>query len=704
MGSNIIQWQVSPNGISWFNIPGATNDSLNTGSLSSSLFYQAIVTGSGWPGSGCGTATSPPVHVIVNPSPTANAGASSTVCSGSCANLSGSGGVTYNWMPGNLSTQNVTVCPLSNTTYTLTVTDANGCTATANVSVTVSSASVSASPDVSICTGNNTVLNATGPVGNTYSWSPAATLVGANTANPTATPVSTTTYTVTATNGIGCTAVDSVVVTVTAAPPLSVSNDTTFCAGGNATLFASGATTYTWMPGNLSGSSISVNPTTTTTYTVTGNNGNCISQDSVTVTVSPPPVAFAGPDFSICNGTQATLGVATSGATYLWQPSTGIVGSNTLQNITIDPSTNTSYTVTVTSATGCFSTDVVNVTVNPAPNVFATSPDNSICIGSSTTVNGGGALSYQWIPAVGLGSPNSASTSANPSNTTTYQVVGTDANGCKDTASITVVVNPLPSIYMTSTPTECGDTTGTIDFGGIVAGTGPFTYQIGAQTYSQLPINNLNSGNYNVTITDANGCISTTTVNVGMVNTSFVVASANPTFGVYPLPVSFSGSGSPGLDNWHWDFGDAVGSGTGQTTSYTYPSAGTYPVVLTAWNDAFGCAVYDTILITVVEQATITLPNVFTPNGDGTNDGFAATVSGVKDIKVEIFNRWGGHVFDGSQTGLAPTPLQVELWDGKAKGGGVVDDGVYYYVVTATGYDGKDYPMKGFVQIIKSKP
>ena len=702
--SNAIQWQVSPNGISWFNIPGATNDSLNTGSLSSSLFYQAVVTGSGWPGSGCGTSISPPIEVVVNPSPVADAGLNATVCNGSCTNLSGTGGVSYNWMPGNINTQSFSACPVSTTTYTLTVTDANGCTATDNVTVNISTASVTASPDVSVCSGGSTILLASGPNGNSYNWNPSGSLTGANTANPTATPNTTTTYTVTATNSFGCTAIDSVVVTVTAAPPLSVSNDTSFCAGGNATLFAANATSYNWQPGNLSGPSISVSPSSTTTYTVTGTNGNCVSTDSIVVTVAPPPTANAGPDFAICNGSQATLNVATTGNTYSWSPSTGIIGSTTSQNIVAQPTVTTTYTVTVSSASGCISTDAITITVNNTPTVTATSPDNSICIGSSTTVNAFGASSYSWIPAVGLGSPSSGNSSANPSTTTTYQVIGTDANGCTDTSSITIIVNPLPNVYMTSTPSECGDTSGTINFNGVVSGTAPFTYQIGSQTYNSLPANNLAPGNYNVIVTDANGCISNETVNVGQVNTSFVSGVANPNFGVYPLPVSFTSSGSSGLNNWIWDFGNAGATANTQNSSYTYPAAGTYTVVITAWNDNFGCAVYDTITVTVVEQATIALPNVFTPNGDGTNDGFIATISGVKEIKVQMFNRWGGQVFEGNQTGITSGPQNLQLWDGKASSGNVVDDGVYYYVITATGYDEKEYPLTGFVHILKTKP
>lgn len=693
-----VQWQVSPDGITWFNLPGATDTTYNTGPLSSSLYYHAIIYGSGWyPGSGCGSTVSAPAQVVVNPSPAANAGPNATICTGSCANLTGSGGVSYDWQPGNLTGSNVTVCPTSTTSYTLTVTDANGCTGTDNVTVNISTASVTASPDVNICTGNSTILFASGPSGNTYSWTPSGTLSGANTANPTATPSSTTTYTVTATNTFGCTAVDSVVVTISPAPPITVSNDTSMCAGGNATLTASGATSYTWQPGNFSTSTITVSPNSTTTYTVTGNSSNCLSTDSITVTITPPPSVFAGPDFSVCNGSQATMNVSTTGSSYQWSPSTGIIGSNTTQNVVIAPTSNTSYTVTVTGPGGCISTDTINVTVNSLPTVNATSPDNTICSGLSTTVNASGAATYSWIPASGLGSPTSGSSSANPSTTTTYQVIGTDANGCMDTASITITVNPLPGVYITSTPTECGDTTGTMVNSGVVSGTAPFTFTINSQNYTTLPTNLL-AGAYPVTTTDANGCVSVQTVTVGMVNTSFVNAAANPTFGVYPLPVGFGASGSTGLNNFYWTFGDGNFAST-QSANNTYTGPGSYTVILTAWNDVPGCAVSDTIVIDVVEEAVVLLPNVFTPNGDGTNDGFSADISGVKDIKVEIFNRWGNSVYEAEQQGLASGHQVAELWDGKSQ-----DDGVFYYVVTAHGYDDKDYTYTGFVHLLKGKP
>lgn len=694
-----IQWQVSPNGTNWFNVPGGTNDSLNTGPISSSLFYQAIVTGSGWPGSGCGSSTSPTVQVTVNPSPVANAGQNISICAGGTANLTGSGGVTYTWQPGNLSGSNVSVTPSGNTTYTLYVTDASGCSDSDMVSVNISIPTVTASPSVSVCNGNSTVIVASGSSGMTYSWSPAGTLTGANTQNPTATPTATTTYTVVGTNSFGCTATDSVLVSVTTAPPLTVSNDTSLCNGGAAVLTASGASTYTWQPGNLSGSSISVSPVTTTTYVVVGNTNNCISNDTIIVTVAPPLAVYAGPDFGVCAGTQITMNVGVSGGTYSWTPAASIVGSTTGQSVIANPTGTTSYTVNVTDANGCVSADTITVTVNGLPNVTASTTDNTICVGQGSTVAAAGASSYVWTPNINITTPNAPGSMVNPTSTTTYTVTGTDGNGCQDTAQVTIYVNPTPNVLFSSVASECGDTSGIISVVGPTAGTGPFTYTMNSQPVI-FPLGSFAPGSYNVTYTDANGCTNMNAVFVYQQNSASVQASANPTFGTYPLPVTFGAQASSGVNNFGWTFGDASLPSSSQNPSHTYGAPGVYEVVVTAWNDDPNCAVTDTIYIEVVEQATLAMPNVFTPNADNTNDVLAATISGVKEINIEIFNRWGNVVYSGSQSGISPVPQDLNLWDGKSKGGKVCEDGVYYYVLTAIGYDTKAYPMQGFVQLI----
>ena len=699
-GAGTIQWEVSTNGINWFNVAGATDDSLNTGPLSSSLFYHAIVTGTGWPGSGCGSATSPPVQVSVNQSPIADAGANSSVCAGGCTNLTGTGGITYTWMPGNLSGTTVNVCPPATTTYTLYITDANGCSDSDNVTVNISIPNVTASPSVSICTGNSTILVASGAQGQTYSWQPSGTLTGANTPNPTATPLTTTTYTVTATNVNGCTAIDSVLVQVTNAPPIVASQDTSLCNGGVATLSVTGATSYSWSPGPLTGSTVTVSPVNTTTYIITGNTNNCLSYDTVVVTVAPPLSVYAGPDFDVCAGTQVTLNVGLSGGTYSWAPAGSIIGSTTSQSIVAAPSGNTSYTVNVTDANGCVSADTIAITVNPAPVISATSPDQTICVGQSTFVNAIGASSYVWTPTVGLTSPTLSSTPASPSNTTTYMVTGTDANGCISTDTITVFVYEQPSTYLIGVSTECGDTTGQILLGGNMAGTPPFTYSIGATQYT-MPITGLNTGLYLVTTTDANGCSTSNGMSILSYNSAAVTASANPNFGTYPLPVTFGASGSPGVNNYTWTFGDS-NTGSGQTTGNTYVAPGTYQVIVTAWNDDPGCAVYDTIYVTVVEQATMALPNIFSPNDDASNDFFSATVSGVQEINVEMYDRWGAMIYSTKMSGFSATPQVIQLWDGK-NAGKTASDGVYYYVITAVGYDDKLYPAQGFVHLVTGR-
>lgn len=766
-----IQWEVSTNGVTWFNLAGATNDSLNTGPLSSSLFYHAIVTGTGWPGTGCGSSTSPPVQVTVNQSPVADAGPNNSVCTGGCTNLTATGGVTYTWMPGNLSGSTVNVCPPGTTTYTVYITDANGCSDSDMVTINISIPNVTASPSVSICTGNSTILVASGPAGQTYAWTPPATLTGANTANPTATPTATTTYTVMATNSFGCTAIDSVLVQVTSAPPIVASSDTSLCNGGAATLTVSGATTYSWSPGPLTGNSVTVSPVNTTTYIVSGTTNNCTSTDTVVVFVSPPLAVYAGPDFSVCGGTQVTLNVGLSGATYAWTPAGSIIGSTTTQSVVAAPTGTTSYTVNVTDPGGCVSADTITVTVDPLPNVSTSSPDLVICEGQTALLNAVGAQSYVWTPNIALNSTTLANVAATPSNTTTYLVTGTDANGCLDTSTITVIVNPNPQASFTSTASACGGTTGSIDLFGILGGTAPYTYQIGASpvtlpatglapgnynvTYTDangctgltgvtvfsidpqisftsvasecgdtsgqilvdqvvngtapfiysigsttvpMPTTNLAPGTYNVIYTDANGCTGATGVTVFSQNTAYVNASANPNFGTYPLPVGFGAAGSNGLNNWVWDFGDAS-NGTGQNPGHTYTAPGTYMVVVVAWNDDPACAVTDTIYVTVVEEATMALPNIFTPNEDGSNDLFAATISGVQEINVEMFDRWGAMIYSTKISGLSSSPQIIQLWDGK-NAGKTAADGVYYYVVTATGYDLKPYPVQGFVHLV----
>ncbi|MEM1322340.1 MAG: glycine-rich protein [Bacteroidota bacterium] len=225
----------------------------------------------------------------------------------------------------------------------------------------------------------------------------------------------------------------AITVNVNQVPTVTVSNDTAICAGNTVTLTASGADTYLWMPGNLTGNSITVTPNATTTYTVTGtlSAGACSSDAQVTVTLSQ--VINSG-DVAICEGTSTTL-TASGSNTYSWEPG-GLSGGS----VTVSPTTTTEYIVTGTEVNGCSTKDTLIVTVHPNPSLTISS-DTTIEAGSSININATGADSYSWSP----GGETTASISVSPTAHTSYTVTGTTtATGCSSNATMTVsVIDPL---------------------------------------------------------------------------------------------------------------------------------------------------------------------------------------------------------------------------------------------------------------------
>jgi hypothetical protein len=362
--------------------------------------------------------------------------------------LTASGGNQYIWNTGQ-TTSTISVFPITTTTYTVTVTNVEGCSATASRTVEVLPLPVvSISGPGNICENVSATLTASG--GQSYLWN-----TGATTASIVVSPSVSTTYTVTATDANGCTATSSKTVSVNTTPVISIAGDDLICEGGSVTLTASGASSYLWNTGATS-PSITVSPTVSTTYTVTATDGNgCSATASKTVTISSIPVfEILGRD-TICEGESTTLTVSLTG-TYLWN--TGA----TTSGITVTPSETTTYTVTVTDANGCTSTKSVTVVVKE--NITITvSGDNVICLGESTTLTVAGATSYIWNTGA-----TTQSITVSPNSTTTYSVSTTNSEACNGTGSITVTVNPLPDITITGRDTICeGECTTLTASGGI---------------------------------------------------------------------------------------------------------------------------------------------------------------------------------------------------------------------------------------------
>lgn len=418
-------WSVTPSAGVTINTATSQNPTINFttgGTYTVSLQASNLI--------GPGTVSSQTLAVTATPT-VAIANSSQTVCAGSPVTFTASGATTYAWSGGGTSAIN-TYTPTALTVYTVTGTT-SGCSAQRTAT-----ASVNALPTVSItgvnsiCIGASAVLTAGGA--STYTWNTSAT-----TTTISVSPTVTTSYTVTGTAANTCTNTAVRTLTVNPLPTINVSTSSSvICIGQSANLNASGASTYTWMPGSLVGAAVVATPTANTTYTVTGTSaGGCNNTAVRSVTVNPlPTINTAASNSVICAGQSTTL-TATGATSYTWNPG-GVTGSAVAMN----PTSTTNYTVTGTNANGCSNTAVRSVTVNPLPTIATAASPTLICTGQTTTLNATGAASYTWNPGGTVG----ASTAVSPTVSTTYSVNGTSAQGCNNTALITVSVSACTGI------------------------------------------------------------------------------------------------------------------------------------------------------------------------------------------------------------------------------------------------------------------
>lgn len=269
---------------------------------------------------------------------------------------------------------NTTLNYLFNTAGTFTValkvTTQNGCEVTQSKTVTIRPLPVpAAAPNTTICTGSSITLNAYD--GNTFEWTPAATLQNPLSASPVASPLADTRYKVKVTNQYGCIQYDSVLIRVDEKVKLRHSSDAITCRGTAVRLTASGNTSqFVWSPAaglnTITGPVVMANPVNTTTYRVVGISANVCPSDTgyILVTVGDIPTVNAGPDIRVNAGTQVTLPATSTGGVvqYLWTPSTGLSCTDCPQPSFV-ADFNTTYKVRVRTQYGCEATDEIVVTV-----------------------------------------------------------------------------------------------------------------------------------------------------------------------------------------------------------------------------------------------------------------------------------------------------------------------------------------------------
>jgi len=299
------------------------------------------------------------------------------------------------------------------------------------------------------------------------------------------------------------------------------------------------------------------------------------------VTVNPNPTVTITPaNPATCAGMPIALTGNSNGPapTYVW--STG----SSVNPLTVNPTVNTTYSVTSTDENGCSGSAVTQVTINPSLVVRVTPSAPAICIGEFADLVASGGVSYTWTPTTGLSCTDCPNPSANPLVTTTYTVAGIDANGCAGATTVTVTASVGPNFTITpAQPVICrGDTCKITVNGGSNITWSP-AYGLNAATGNVV----IASPNTTVTYTvmgDNNGCTATESVTVTVTPTPEMNFSANVTEGCENLVVQFTDQTHPAVVQWNWSFGDGSGANQSnhvQNPMHLFEHAGTYDVTLT---------------------------------------------------------------------------------------------------------------------------
>jgi PKD repeat protein len=560
----------SSSGVSYLWSTGAITQSIV---VTTSGSYTVAVTS----GPGC-TGTSSATVVTVNPVPTPTITASGpiTFCTGGSVTLTSTAGSSYLWSDGE-TTQSIVVT--TSGTYTVSLTDGNGCVGTSSsVTVTVNpppTPVITPSGATTFCAGGSVTL--TSNAGNSYLWS-----TGAVTQSILVTTSGN--YSVTVTNGVGCTGASSVtVVTVNSLPTpmITAGGPLTFCAGGNVTLTSSAGNSYLWSTGAIT-QSIVVSTSGSYTVAITDGNGCTGTSVATVVTVNPlptPTITASGP-ITFCTGGSVTL-TSTAGSSYLWSD------GETTQNIVV--TTSGTYTVTLTNGNGCVGTSAsVTVTVNTAPVVTITAGGPlTFCQGGSVTLTSSAGNSYLW-------STGAVTQSINVTTSGNYSVTVSNGAGCTGASSVTTVtVNPLP----TPTITASGPTTFCAG-GSVTLTSSAGSSYLWSDFETTQSIIVTNTGTYFVFLTDANGCVgisASVTITVNSLPNPTITASGPLTFCTGGSVTLTSTAGSSYL----WSDGET-------TQSIVVTTSGTYTVTLTNGNGCVGTSASTTVTVNSSPIVTIT--------------------------------------------------------------------------------------------------
>jgi len=651
---------------------GYANYSWSTSATSQTIIVNTAGTYSVTVDDGNGCTGSASVNVTETTPPTVTITGNTQICSGVPTNLdAGSGYASYSWSDGT-TTQIATVT--SGGTYTVTITDNNGCTASNSVVVNEDSIQ---SPNITgpsaICGNDNATFDA-GSGYNSYIWN-----TGDNTQTITVNTQGI--YSVTVTNSSGCTANSSIILDVSPAINLSTTSTNTSCYGyndGTANVIANGGTnplSFQWSTGDTTQS---ITNAFAGYYQITVTDAVGCSQ-STSVLINQPSKVYVStnPNQKICIGDTAYIHAsATGGAspyTYFWN-----TGDNNSQ-IIVNPNTTTDYYVYAIDANGCSSDSIsVNIFVYPPLSLDIYPDDYYVCKGDAFNIladasGGNGQYTYTLEDGTIITPPYLYYTTQTIKES--VQVTLTDNCGTPsifDTLSVYIL--PLPEFTFQPDIT-LGCQPLTVNFSSY-ANNSSYEYywdfgDINSNDNNSLDINPSHIyddyGTFSVTLTAKtdSGCTNSLTVPdlitvyqkpISKFKADKNIASViNPQINYYNL--------SSYASTYHWMFGDG-------DSSIIYSPSHLYPENPNVWYDVtlivkteHNCVdtSYDRIFIR--DEYTFYAPTAFTPDGDGVNDEWFVVGHGISDenFRLLVFNRWGEIIWESTS--------QYNKWDGTVKGG-----------------------------------
>lgn len=661
------------------------------------------------------------LYVTVYDLPIANAGGDLNFCDeapgvflqGSVGNPIG--GYSVQWMPSTglfCDTCLVTYAqPAQTTIYTLRITNTEtGCKSDSTTLNTLSSVLVTvkdlpvvdAGRDTLMCLGDSITLLGTvtgsGPL-YTWDWSPSLELNDRTLQTPNASPLSTVVYYVVATSN-GCQShADSVTVTVIPYPVVAAGQQKNICEGDSIQLAGQVqqgvAQNFLWTPGSGLSDSTALNPMAspqvTTTYTLVAFNQGCPSPSaSMLLIVNPVPIADAGLDTVICaDGDSIQLnGSYTGGAIpvrYEWSPPGGLERVDIFTPMA-KPQATQFYYFRASSGTApylCETIDSVLITVVPAMNLEVSVDTTIICPGQAVQFVSSGGIgnpTFQWTPTLGVTNPNSPVTTAFPEVPTRYFVSVTEG-GCSDTDFVDIYVHPRPSAsFGISQAVGCAPVEVRVQ--DLSSNAMSYEWRIPGSTFlsnEKEPIFRFDTpGTYAVQliIRGEGSCTDTILhpVPIDVKGNADVKIMTDPI-----MPLELSGVDheirfedlTPGATEWFWDFGDGAFSNQ-KVVLHKYSGFGTYTITLKVKTDQ-GCEGRGTVGPVTIRETVLSIPNVFTPNGDGINDFFEVDYSGDELYYLQIYDRWGTKYFE--------TRNRNQLWNGKDLNNNDAAEGVYFYTV-----------------------